>query len=112
MVREYISFTREKSKAVKMILVDKKSQIEVERTILGKNSFNNFLASFPLKALLTEYPSERKAEVSISFIDISSSITKTLYSFIPSPFILLIISNLYFNWHIMIVICIKKSGIQ
>lgn len=34
MVREYINFTREKSKAVKMILVDKKSQIEVERTIL------------------------------------------------------------------------------
>lgn len=36
MVREYINFTRKKSKAVKMILVDKKSQIEVERTILGK----------------------------------------------------------------------------
>ena len=37
MTREYRNFTREeKIKAVKMVLVDKKSQMEVERTILGK----------------------------------------------------------------------------
>lgn len=36
MVREYINLREKKSKAVKMILVDKKSQIEVEKTILGK----------------------------------------------------------------------------
>lgn len=37
MTREYRHFTRnEKLKAVKMVLVDKKSQREVERTILGK----------------------------------------------------------------------------
>lgn len=36
MVREYRNFTREeKIKAVKMVLVDKKSQMEVELTILG-----------------------------------------------------------------------------
>ena len=35
--REYRNFTREeKNKAVKMVLIDKKSQMEVERTILGK----------------------------------------------------------------------------
>ena len=38
MTREYRNFTREeKIKAVKMVLVDKKSQMEVERTVLGKN---------------------------------------------------------------------------
>lgn len=37
MTREYRNFTREeKIKAVKMVLNDKKSQMEVERTILGK----------------------------------------------------------------------------
>ena len=37
MVREYRNFTREeKIKAVKMVLVDKKSQMEVERSVLGK----------------------------------------------------------------------------
>ena len=37
MAREYRNFTREeKIKAVKMVLIDKKSQTEVERTILGK----------------------------------------------------------------------------
>ena len=37
MTREYRNFTREeKIKAVKMVLIDKKSQTEVERTILGK----------------------------------------------------------------------------
>ena len=37
MAREYRNFTREeKIKAVKMVLVDKKSQMEVERTVLGK----------------------------------------------------------------------------
>ena len=37
MTREYRHFTREeKIKAVKMVLIDKKSQMEVERTILGK----------------------------------------------------------------------------
>ena len=37
MTREYRNFTREeKIKTVKMVLVDKKSQIEVERTVLGK----------------------------------------------------------------------------
>ena len=37
MAREYRNFTREeKIKAVKMVLVDKKSQNEIERTILGK----------------------------------------------------------------------------
>ena len=37
MAREYRNFTREeKIKAVKMVLVDKKSQMEVERNILGK----------------------------------------------------------------------------
>ena len=37
MTREYRNFTREdKIKAVKMVLVDRKSQMEVERTILGK----------------------------------------------------------------------------
>ena len=37
MAREYRSFTREtKLKAVKMVLVDKKSQCEVEKIILGK----------------------------------------------------------------------------
>ena len=37
MTREYRNFTRdEKIKAVKMVLIDKKSQMEVERTILGK----------------------------------------------------------------------------
>jgi transposase-like protein len=35
--REYRNFTREeKIRAVKMVLIDKKSQMEVERTILGK----------------------------------------------------------------------------
>ena len=34
MTREYRNFTRqEKIKAVKMVLIDKKSQIEVERTV-------------------------------------------------------------------------------
>lgn len=38
MAREYRNFTRdEKIKAVKMVLIDHKSQMEVERTILGKN---------------------------------------------------------------------------
>ena len=38
MTREYRNFTREeKIKAVKMVLVDKKSQMEVERVVLGKN---------------------------------------------------------------------------
>lgn len=37
MAREYRNFTREeKIKAVKMVLEDGKSQMEVERTILGK----------------------------------------------------------------------------
>ena len=37
MAREYRNFTREeKIKAVKMVLNDKKSQMEVERTVLGK----------------------------------------------------------------------------
>lgn len=37
MTREYRTFTRdEKISAVKMVLVDKKSQMEVERTVLGK----------------------------------------------------------------------------
>ncbi len=37
MTREYRNFTRdEKIKAVKMVLIDKKSQSEVERSILGK----------------------------------------------------------------------------
>lgn len=37
MTREYRNFTRdEKIKAVKMVLIDKKSQNEVERTVLGK----------------------------------------------------------------------------
>ena len=37
MAREYRNFTREeKIKAVKMVLIDKKSQMEVERTLLGK----------------------------------------------------------------------------
>ena len=37
MTREYRHFTREeKIKAVKMVLVDKKSQMEVERDVLGK----------------------------------------------------------------------------
>ena len=37
MTREYRNFTREeKIKAVKMVLIDKKSQMEVERIILGK----------------------------------------------------------------------------
>ena len=37
MTRKYRNFTREeKIKAVKMVLVEKKSQIEVERTVLGK----------------------------------------------------------------------------
>lgn len=38
MAREYRNFTREeKIKAVKMVLVDHKSQREIEKTILGKN---------------------------------------------------------------------------
>ena len=37
MAREYRNFTREeKIKTVKMVLVDKKSQMEVERNVLGK----------------------------------------------------------------------------
>ena len=37
MAREYRNFTREeKIKAVKMVLIDKKSQMEVERNVLGK----------------------------------------------------------------------------
>ena len=37
MTREYRQFTREeKIKAVKMVLIDKKSQMEVERNVLGK----------------------------------------------------------------------------
>ena len=37
MAREYRNFMREeKIKAVKMVLVDKKSQMEVERIVLGK----------------------------------------------------------------------------
>ena len=37
MAREYHNFTREeKIKAVKMVLVDRKSQMEVERKVLGK----------------------------------------------------------------------------
>ena len=37
MTREYRNFTREeKIKAVKMVLIYKKSQNEVERTVLGK----------------------------------------------------------------------------
>ena len=37
MAREYRNFTREeKIKTVKMVLVDKKSQMEVERSVLGK----------------------------------------------------------------------------
>lgn len=38
MTREYRNFTIEKNKAVKMVLVEKKSQREVERTILGKRN--------------------------------------------------------------------------
>ena len=39
MAREYRSFTREeKIKAVKMVLVDKKSQSEVEKAVLGKKN--------------------------------------------------------------------------
>ena len=39
MTREYRNFTiEEKIKAVKMVLVEKKSQREVERTILGKRN--------------------------------------------------------------------------
>lgn len=37
MAREYRNFTREeKIKAVKMVLIDKKSKMEVERKVLGK----------------------------------------------------------------------------
>lgn len=37
MPREYRNFTREeKIKAVKIVLIDKKSQMEVERTVLGE----------------------------------------------------------------------------
>ena len=43
MVREYRNFTREdKIKAVKMVLVDKKSQMEVEKTILGKKEMYRY----------------------------------------------------------------------
>lgn len=39
MTREYRNFTREiKLKAVKMVLIDKKSQCEVERIVLGKKN--------------------------------------------------------------------------
>jgi transposase-like protein len=39
MTREYRHFTREeKIKAVKMVLLDKKSQMEVERNVLGKKN--------------------------------------------------------------------------
>lgn len=39
MAREYRNFTREeKLRAVKMVLIDKKSQMEVERKILGKKN--------------------------------------------------------------------------
>ncbi len=39
MTREYRHFTREeKIKAVKMVLIDKKSQMEVERIVLGKKN--------------------------------------------------------------------------
>ena len=42
--REYRNFTREeKNKAVKMVLIDKKSQMEVERTILGKKKSTGIL---------------------------------------------------------------------
>lgn len=40
MTREYRNFTREeKIRAIKMVLVKKKSQMEVERTILGKKKY-------------------------------------------------------------------------
>ena len=40
MTREYRNFNREeKIKAVKMVLVDKKSQMEVERIVLGKKKY-------------------------------------------------------------------------
>ena len=40
MTRKYRNFTREeKIKAVKMVLVEKKSQMEVERTVLGKKKY-------------------------------------------------------------------------
>jgi transposase-like protein len=43
MAREYRNFTREeKIKAVKMVLVDKKSQMEVEKTILGKKEMYRY----------------------------------------------------------------------
>ena len=39
MTREYRHFTREeKIKAVKMVLIDKKAQMEVERNVLGKKN--------------------------------------------------------------------------
>lgn len=43
MAREYRNFTREeKIKAVKMVLVDKKSQMEVKKTILGKKEMYRY----------------------------------------------------------------------
>ena len=40
MTREYRNFTRKvKIRAVKMVLFEKKSQMEVERTILGKKKY-------------------------------------------------------------------------
>lgn len=43
MAREYRNFTREeKIKAVKMVLVDKKSQMEVEKTILDKKEMYRY----------------------------------------------------------------------
>lgn len=40
MTREYRNFTRdEKIRAVKMVIVDKKSQMEIERTVLGKKKY-------------------------------------------------------------------------
>lgn len=43
MAREYRNFTREeKIKAVKMVLIDKKSQMEVERNVLGKKEMYRY----------------------------------------------------------------------
>ena len=50
------------------------------KVISGWKSLKIFLASLPVNALRTEYPSALRADVRISLMDISSSITNIFFA--------------------------------
>ena len=85
MAREYRNFTREeKIKAVKMVLIDKKSQMEVERSVLGKKkctgTINRWIREYIqegeeiLLILILTYKKSTRFLFRVDFLQITSTL--------------------------------------